>query len=134
VLYSFSMEAELAGAQRKVLVWSVMPRDATPDDSDIALQDGRTLPFVVSRSWSAPAGLYAEQWFLVEPESREVLFESEARETAIWGLQSLTELRDEVSVPLELSPGPYLCVFALGGVKGGEIEVQAAERPVEEAA
>jgi hypothetical protein len=134
VLYSFAMEAEMAGSQRKVVVWSVTPRDPAPSDADIALRDGRTLPFVVTRSWSAPAGLYAEQWFLVEPESREVLFESEVRETAIWGLQSLTEIRDEVLTAVELSPGPYLVVFSLGGVKGGEMEVQAAERPAEEAA
>jgi hypothetical protein len=134
VLYSLGMEAELGGSQRKVVVASVAPRDAAQADPDLVLRDGRTLPFVVSRSWSAPAGVYGEQWFLVEPETREVIFESDVRETAVWGLQSLTEVRDEVSAPIDLAPGAYLLVFALGGVKGGELEVEASERAAEEAA
>jgi hypothetical protein len=128
------MEAELGGSQRKVLVASVAARDGAPGDPDLVLRDGRTLPFVVSRSWSAPAGVYGEQWFLVERESGEVLFESDVRETAVWGLQSLTEFRTEVTTPVELKPGPYLLVFALGGVRGGELEVEASERSAEAAA
>lgn len=134
VLYSSAMEAELGGSQRKVVVSSVTPRDAAPGDPDLVLREGRTLPFVVTRSWSAPAGVYGEQWFLVERESGEVLFESDVRETAVWGLQSLTELRTETTAPIDLTPGTYLLVFALGGVKGGELEVEAAERSAEEAA
>jgi hypothetical protein len=128
------MEADLGGSQRKVVVASAAPRDPAPGDPDLVLRDGRTLPFVVSRSWSAPAGVYREQWFLVERESGEVLFESDLRETAVWGLQSLTEVRTEVGEPIDLAPGRYLLVFALGGVKGGELEVEASERPAEEAA
>jgi hypothetical protein len=128
------MEADIEGSQRKVVVSVVRPLDSTLGGQDIALRQGRTLPFFVGRSWSAPAGVYAEQWFLVEPSSREVLYESAVRETSIWGLQSLTELRNEVTVPIELAPGTYLIVFALGGLKGGEVEVEAAEPPAEEAA
>lgn len=128
------MEADIGGAQRKVVVAAVRPLDRAVAESGIALRGGHTLPFAVARAWSAPAGVYAEQWFLVDPSTREVLFESELRETSIWGLQSLTELTDEVVVPIDLSPGTYLVVFALGGVKGGEIEVEASEPPAEEAA
>jgi len=128
------MEADIEGPQRKVLAARVRPLDTTLGDSGIALRNGQTLPFGVTREWSAPAGVYPEQWFLVHPETREVLFDSALRESPIWGLQGLTELSDEVTAPIELSPGTYLVVFALGGVKGGEIEVEASEPPAEEAA
>jgi hypothetical protein len=128
------MEADIGGSQRKVVVSSVRPLDSRLVSSDIALRRGRTLPFVVTRAWSAPAGVYTEQWFLVDPESREVLHESVGREMLIWGLQSLTEVTDEVATPIELDPGTYLVVFSLGGLQGGELEVQASEPPAEEAA
>jgi hypothetical protein len=128
------VEAEIGGLQRKVVTSAVRPEELSWGDSGIALRRGRTLPFRVERAWSAPAGVYSEQWFLVQPETREVLYESTLRRTPIWGLQGLTELADEVSSPLDLDPGTYLVVFSLGGVKGGEIEVEAAEPPAEEAA
>jgi hypothetical protein len=43
-------------------------------------------------------------------------------------------MHDEVAADLELRPGTYLVVFALGGLMGGELEVAAAEIPAEEAA
>jgi hypothetical protein len=61
----------------------------------------------------------------VHPETKEVLHEGPAPVRLIWGLQSLTEFTTEVTEPLELAPGKYLIVFALGGLKGGELEVQA---------
>ena len=128
------MEADIAGAQRKVVTSAVRPRRAQHGDTGIPLRDGHTLPFVVERSWSAPAGVYVEQFFLVEPETREVLYGSEARETFIWGLQGLTELSDVVREELPLRPGTYRVVFALGGLMGGELYVEAAEVPVEDAA
>ncbi|HEX2236068.1 MAG TPA: hypothetical protein VHK89_07315 [Actinomycetota bacterium] len=128
------MEADISGSQRKVVVSSVHPARRAQGTRGIPLKKGRTLPFVVARSWSAPAGVYVEQWYLVDPETREVLFESDPHESLIWGLQGLTEMRDEVSAALELRPGTYLVVFALGGLMGGELEVEAAEVSAEEAA
>jgi hypothetical protein len=128
------MEADISGSQRKVVVAAVRPARRAHGDAGIPLRRGRTLHFVVSRSWSAPAGVYPEQWFLVQPESREVLYESAVRETAIWGLQGLTELSDEIGEPIELQPGSYLVVFSLGGLMGGDLDVAAAEIPAEEAA
>ncbi len=127
-------EADISGSQRKLLIGAVAPLKAADGDSGIALKDGQTLPFVVSRTWSAPAGHYREQWFLVHPESREVLFEGPARTSPILGLQAPTDLSDEVRAPFRLAPGTYLVVFALGGLMGGQIEVEAVERPAEEAA
>jgi hypothetical protein len=112
----------------------VTPAKRTRSEGGIVLRNDRTLPFVVEREWSAPAGHYAEAWYLVHPETREVLFEGPQREILIWGLQSLTELRDEVTETIRLQPGKYLVVFSLGGIMGGDLEVEAVESPAEEAA
>lgn len=128
------MEADIEGAQRKVMVSSVAPLKPSHGDSGIAIRDGKTLPFVLRREWSAPAGHGIESWYLVEPESREVLYEGRQRQVQIWGLQSLTEIVDEVLEPIPLAPGSYEIVFALDNVMGGKLEVEATEAPAEEAA
>ena len=128
------MEADIKGHQRKVIRSDVRPLKSAHGASGIALSEGRTLPFRVTRYWNAPAGHYSEQFFVVDRETREVLYEGPARDVLVWGLQSLTELVDEVREPFSLKPGTYLLVFALGGVMGAEVEVEAAEAPAEEAA
>ena len=129
------MEADIAGLQRKVLTAAVAPVKVSHGESGIALRDGTSLPFRVTRSWSAPAGVYPEGWYLVDPATSEVLYEGPAHPAEpILGLQAPTEVVDEVTEPIPLQPGAYLIVFALGGVKGGELEVQATELPSEEAA
>ena len=121
------MEAQISGTQRKVMTSSVRPAKLGHGTSGIPVRGGKTLPFRVERSWSAPAGVYPEQWFLVRPDTREVLHEGRVVERAIWGLQGLTEVADEVTEPMPLEPGPYLVVFALGGQMGGQTEVEASE-------
>ncbi len=121
------MEAQITGTQRKVMTSSVRPAKVSHGESGIPLRAGRTLPFRVERSWSAPAGMYPEQWFLVRPDTREVLYEGPAVERPIWGLQGLTEVADDVTEPIPLQPGSYLVVFSLGGHLGGQTEVQAFE-------
>jgi hypothetical protein len=121
------MEADIAGPQRKVISSVVHPLRVSHASSGIPLRNGRTLPFVVARSWSAPAGHYDEAWYLVDPSTREVHFEGPKREVRVWGLQSWTEFADTVSEPIRLAAGDYLIVFALGGVKGGEMTTAAAE-------
>ncbi len=119
------MEAQISGTQRKVFASSVRPVKLSHGEAGIPLRDGKTLPFRVDRSWSAPAGMYPEQWFLVRPDTREVLYESPAVERPIWGLQGLTDVTEEVRDPIPLQPGPYLVVFSLGGHMGGQAEVEA---------
>jgi len=119
------MEAQIGGTQRKVMTSSVRPVKLSHGSSGIALRDGRTLPFRVERSWSAPAGTYPEQWFLVRPDTREVLYEGPVLERAIWGLQGLTEVSDDVADAIPLDPGLYLVVFSLGSHLGGQQEVEA---------
>jgi hypothetical protein len=128
------VEADIAGSQRKVVTSEVRPARTRHGDAGIPLRRTQTLAFVVRRAWSAPAGVYPEQWFLVQPETREVLYESPVTETLIWGLQSLTEINDEVTESMELQPGNYLVVFALGGLMGGDMHVEAFEVPAEAAA
>jgi len=128
------MEADISGSQRKVVFMRVHPRKRAQGTTGIALKRSKTLPFIVTRAWSAPAGVYPEQWFLVDPVTRGVLFEAPVRQQSIWGLQGLTELSDEITTPIDLEPGTYLIVFSLGRVMGGEFEVEAAESPAQEAA
>jgi hypothetical protein len=128
------MEADLDGPQRKVMASRVYPAKRSHGEAGIPLRNGRTLPFVVSREWSAPAGHYVEGWYLVHPETREVLLEGPQRDILVWGLQSLTELRDEVTEAIRLQPGKYLVVFSLGGIMGGQVEVETIDVPAEEAA
>lgn len=127
------MEAEISGHQRKVMSASVRPARSAYGTAGIAIRDGRALPFVVTRKWTAPAGHYREQWFLVRPDTNEILFEGPERLVLIWGLQSLTELRDDVEGDFPLVPGDYRLVFALDRVLGGEVEVGATEAPEEAA-
>ena len=123
------MEAQITGTQRKVMASSVRPVKLSHGTSGISLEGGRTLPFRVERQWSAPAGRYPEGWYLVRPDSREVLYEGPSVERSIWGLQGLTRVVDEVADSFALDPGKYAIVFALGGQMGGQIEVEAAEAP-----
>ncbi len=127
------MEADVSGHQRKLMSGSVRPARNAHGGSGIAIRDGRALPFVVTRKWNAPAGQYREQWFLVHPETKEILFEGPERRVLIWGLQSLTELRDDLAGDFPLPPGDYRLVFALDRVLGGELEVSATEAPSEAA-
>jgi hypothetical protein len=119
------MEAQISGTQRKVMTSSVRPVKVSHGETGIPLRDGKTLPFRVERSWSAPAGVYPEQWFLVRPDTREVLHEGPLVERPIWGLQGLTEVADDVAEPVPLEPGSYLVVYSLGGHMGGQTEVEA---------
>lgn len=128
------MEADIKGPQRKITVAAARPLRRAHGEEGIKLRSGKTLPFTVLRGWSAPAGYYHEQWWLIHPETKEILYESASRQVLIWGLQAPTELVDEVRASIPLQPGIYHLVFSLGGLKGAEVEVEAAELPVEEAA
>lgn len=119
------MEADINGPQRKTLMSRVRPAKAAHGTDGIAVKDGMTRPFEVHRAWSAPAGHYPEQWFLVDPKTREVLYESRSVTRFIFGLQAPTDVTDVVDEPFELAPGTYQIVFALGGLKGGELDVVA---------
>lgn len=128
------MEADVNGPQRKVVSCVVAPARRALGTDGIMVRSGHTLPFTVTREWSAPAGHYEERWYLVDPETREVLYEGPARQVLIWGLQSLTEVTDRCDEAIRLRPGKYSIVFALGGLMGGEWEVEATEAPNQEAA
>lgn len=128
------MEAEIDGTQRKVMSCTVAPARRAHGTDGIVVRSGKTLPFTVTREWSAPAGHYDERWYLVNPDTREVLYEGPARDVLIWGLQSLTEVTDRCDDPIALPPGNYAIVFALGGIMGGEWAIEVADAPSEEAA
>ena len=122
-------EADISGSQRKVISTTVAPVRRSEGDAGIPVRGGQTLPFRVSRLWSAPAGHYGERFYIVDPESREVLFEGPEHLLLIWGLQAPTEINDRIDAPVALEPGSYKLFFALGGVSGGEVDVEAHEVP-----
>lgn len=126
-------QADINGSQRKILMASVAPVKAAHGSEGIAVRNGRSLPFTVRREWSAPAGYYSEQWFLVRKDG-EVMYEGRAETRLVWGLQSRTEFVDTVQEPVALEPGDYQIVFALDRLRGGEIDLTATEAPAEEAA
>lgn len=128
------MEADISGSQRKVVASSVRPASRAHGEQGIAVRGAETLPFVVTRSWSAPEGTYRETFYLVDPRSREVLFEGPVREELVWGLQSLTEFRDTITEPIAIRPGSYAIVFSLGRGSGGEFPVEVVEVSEESAA
>jgi hypothetical protein len=128
------VEAEIEGAQRKVMGAAIAPLKRSLGPSGVFIKEGHSLPFVLRREWSAPAGHQLETWYLVVPSTREVVYEGPKRDVSIWGLQSLTEVVDEVPQSIPLEPGTYEIVFSLGGVMGGKLEFEAVEAPAEEAA
>lgn len=119
--------ADISGPQRRILSFIVKPAKQSHGASGIPLRGGRTLPFTVWRQWIAPAGHYTERFYLVDEESREIIYEGPERRVSAWGLQGATEETTEITDSLSLAAGTYLLVFALGGVSGGEFEVTAAE-------
>jgi len=127
-----SLVADIDGHQRKIVMNAVRPARTSHGTEGIALKGGRTLPFVVARAWNAPAGNWPEAWYLVDPATREVLFEGPQKIVSVWGLLAWTEFSDEVDPGIPIEPGTYLIVFALGGVQGGEMNVEAYEAVAEE--
>lgn len=121
--------ADVKGPQRKVLDFMIKPVKPSQGETGIPVRGGRTLPFSVRRQWVAPAGHYAERFYLVEKDSREIVYEGPERRQATWGLQGATEKTTTITDPIPLAPGTYLVVFALGGISGGEFDVDAVEVP-----
>jgi hypothetical protein len=119
--------ADIAGPQRKVIAHDIRPLKPSQGESGIPLSRGRTLPFVVERQWSAPAGHYNERFFIVDPRTREVLYESPGTIIRLMGLQAPTALRSVVEEPVPLMPGKYLVFWATDDLEGGTSEVEAAE-------
>ena len=121
------MEADIGGNQRKLVRSRIRPVRSAHGTDGIAVREGKTLPFVVARGWNAPAGNYPEAFYIVDPKTAEVYYESPRETRLIWGLPAVTDVETEVAQPIELPPGTYQVVFALGGVKGGEAMVEVVE-------
>jgi hypothetical protein len=121
--------AEIKGPQRTVLGFEIAPVKPSQGETGIPLRGGRTLPFTVRRQWIAPAGHYAERFYIVDKETREIIWEGPERLQTLWGLQGATEETSTVDDSFHLEAGTHLVVFALGGVSGGEFDVEAFEVP-----
>lgn len=112
---------------------SVRPARGGHGVQGIPVRDGKTLPFVVDRGWNAPAGYYPETFYVVDADTGEVYYEAPTVVRLIWGLPSITDVSTTVADPVDLPPGKYKVVFALGGIKGGEIDVDVLDHGAEAA-
>lgn len=92
-------------------------------ESTIEVRDGKSLPFLVERSWSGPAGHYIEQWSL-RRGMREVVYKSQPNSVFVRGIQSLTTHTDRVEEAIPLEPGSYRLVFVVEGHFMGSVEVE----------
>ena len=117
--------ADIGGTQKKVLEASVRPARVAHGAAGIPIQDGVALPFVVERKWNAPAGHYPEQWFLIDPATREILHEGPEEQVLIWGLASWPDVTTRSEGGFPLAPGKYQIALALGGTLGAEVDVEA---------
>jgi hypothetical protein len=117
--------ADIDGDQRKLLAGAVRPVRLSHGETGLPIVNGEALPFVVERKWNAPAGYYPEQWFLIDPNTREILYEGPEKRVLIIGLATWTDVSDTSPGGFSLAPGAYQIVFALGGVQGGVVDVQA---------
>ena len=100
-------------------------------EDGILLQDGYTLPFLVERGWSGPAGHYIEEWWIAAGNGP-VLFHFGWHEIFVHGLQSVSRFVDRVDHRIPLEPGRYHLAFGIMGVFMGAVDFEA--RAVEPAA
>jgi hypothetical protein len=99
-----------------------------PWEEGIALEDGRTRPFVVERGWSGPGGTYVEQWSILR-EGRYVVHQSRPRYISVRGMQTVSKEVDRVDRPIAMEPGTYDLVFTVEGFRMGAVKIEA--RPIE---
>lgn len=107
---------ELTGAK-------VAPADR-PYDQGIELEDGRTKPFIVERSWIGPMGHYWEQWS-IRGKDGEVVVQGDQRQIFVKGFQSIRTFSDRVDRPVALQPGKYDLVFHVENIFMGSVEIEA---------
>ena len=103
----------------------VAPADEPLEDG-IRLNNGRTMPFLVERTWSGPAGGYNEQWS-IRRGGKEIVYSSESKPVWVKGLQSIRTYTDRVDEPISLDAGTYNLVFIAEGYFMGSREITAAE-------
>lgn len=96
-----------------------------PWEDGIVLDGSKTLPFVVSRAWSGPAGRYNEQWS-IRRGMNEIIYQAEPRTIFVRGIQSVTSHSDRIDGPIEMNPGAYRLVFVVEGFYLGSAEIQVS--------
>lgn len=94
-----------------------------PWEEGIVTVDGKTLPFLVERSWSGPAGNYVEQWS-IRRSMGETIYQSDAKYVFVRGIQSITKHVDRVDEPIWMEPGAYRLVFVIEGFFMGSADIQ----------
>lgn len=105
------------------LVKARVVRADRPWQEGIATRDGKTLPFIVERVWSGPAGNYVEQWS-IRSDMATVVYQGPARYIRVQGMQSISTYRDRVDDPIGLDAGTYRLIFVVEGRFMGSATVQ----------
>ncbi|MGH2810264.1 MAG: hypothetical protein ACRDIA_05220 [Actinomycetota bacterium] len=111
--------------QLELVTARVAPAEEPLEDG-IRLKNGKTLPFLVERTWSGPAGSYNEQWS-IRRGGKEIVYGSESKPIWVKGLQSIRTYTDRVDEPISLEAGTYNLVFVAEGYFMGSREITAAE-------
>lgn len=107
------------------LVSARVLRTDRPWEEGIAIAEGKTLPFLMERSWSGPAGNYVEQWS-IRRAMGEIIYQGEPKYVFVRGIQSATLHVDQVDEPFSMEPGTYRLVFVVEGFFMGAAEIQVA--------
>lgn len=96
-----------------------------PWEEGIDTVDGKTLPFILERSWSGPAGNYIERWS-IRRSMQEIIYQSDPQYIFVRGIQSITKHADRVDQPISLEPGAYRLVFVVDGYFMGAADIEVA--------
>jgi hypothetical protein len=95
-----------------------------PWEDGIALEEGRSRPFLVERGWSGPGGTYIEQWTILK-EGRYVVHQGRPKYISVRGMQSISKEVDRIERPIEMEPGEYDLVFVVEGFRMGSVKIEA---------
>lgn len=118
---------EEADVQLELVKAKVAPLEHWWEDG-VELQDGYTLPFLVERGWSGPAGHYVEEWWIAAGNGP-VLFHFGWNEIFVHGPQSVSTFVDRVLHRIPLEPGRYHLAFGIMGLFMGAVDFDAS--PIE---
>ncbi|MGH2768873.1 MAG: hypothetical protein ACRDIF_07960, partial [Actinomycetota bacterium] len=66
-----------------------------PWEEGIRTRAGKTLPFLVDRSWSGPSGTYIEEWS-IRRAGDEILYRAAPKYVKVRGMQSVSQVTDRV--------------------------------------
>lgn len=104
----------------KLIKAKVAPADQPWGDGIVA-DTGGIRPFIVERSWSGPAGHYAEHWTM--RRDGQVVVDGPRQVIFVRGMQSVRTFQDVVEAPSGMGAGSYELVFTVDGRFMGSVPI-----------